>query len=258
MNTQTLSLFLTYIPIVLVGIILLYALYIIFVSLKARKYHVVYIPVLVLTLLLTVWVSYSLINSRAVFNEYKLISDKENALKQQMQQLLDKVREQFAFKSNEKYILYKKGTISELYTIKAEESVQTLHHPVIQMSFQSAPRPVIADLSERQIKIDFTPFTSYEEVIRAIGVLQEYFVVDTLSVYQQTDKETGNTSYTLKTTLKQWEWGRATGVGNPYVVVYMFDEQGNKKKITEGYFWTIYPHLNREHAYFITRGGTQR
>jgi hypothetical protein len=249
---QILNNFILYLPIIIMAILVLYALYLILYAFAQKKYYISYVPAIALFLVFSLFTLSGIWHSRVVFSEYQKIVDTQEQLKKLSQELIDKVQKQFSYDARTKYILYKKGTLSELYTIKTEEAVNTTGHKAEVIRFQSTPQQVIADLSERGITVKFVPFILSGDLIQALGVLQEYFLINAIDLHQVQDKE-GYIKWSLSVQMKQWEWGNSTGLQNPYVIFYTFDNQGHKLKVAEGYFWDIYPTLDRSRAYFITK-----
>jgi len=243
-----------YFPAVAIGIFILIGFYLVLQAFKHRKYLLVYIPALVLILAVSTYVFIQGVSAKVVFDKYSRIAEVRQQIEDKAQDLIRQVEEQFTFTGQEKYLLYKKGTLSSLYAVKVSEAVSSAGWDAERISFSRRPEPVIADLSERNIRIDFVPFVgqSIEPVIHTLGVLQEYFVILRTQIkYQPPRKNSLQPLYTLSVDVKQWEWGRSEGVGNPYVGFYVFTREGDLKKVYEGYFWQIYPNLVRNTAYFV-------
>ena len=157
------------------------------------------------------------------------------------------ITQTFTYTPEEKMILFKKGTLAQLYNVKSIAVFKSAKHGFANVSYSSYSSPVIADLSARQVYIIPSDFRSYADFVKYLQYIGQYFDVKVISF---TNKGPHQISSNLL--LTQWEWGKANSIQNPYVYVSTIDSDGQLNTVMEGKFFDIYPKLKRDTAYFIT------
>ena len=219
------------------------------------RYMVYVVLILFLFSISLVWKSIGV--AKHVVSTYDgVIKQREQVIKQ-IENLGNEITKEFSYSDNDKYVLWKKGTLSELYTFKVVDVLRATRHPYEKVSFATKPKHIIADLSARSIKITPQQFNRPPEFIRYTGALSEYFVINDMKIQRTTieDKKTGAsyTYYKVNYTVTQWEWGNAQTVSNPDVYLFIINDLGHKELLTKGKFLDLYRGLDRSKAYFVQR-----